>query len=75
MLDIPCWKECVQVYENLLDITDVLKTLTSELVSSFIMVSSSLNWIREFCTFSIEGFLGCGKGTIYIQYKDWNPVI
>lgn len=43
MLDIPCWKECVQVYENLLDITDVLKTLTSELVSSFIMVSSSLN--------------------------------
>lgn len=75
MLDIPCWKECVQVYENLLDITDVLKTLTPELVSSFIMVSSSLNWIREFCTLSTEGFLGCGKGTIYIRYKDWNPVI
>lgn len=58
VLDI-LWKERVHVcgfFYYWLDITDVLKTLTSELVSSFIMVSASLSWIRGFCTFSTELF-------------------
>lgn len=63
MIDI-LWKKCVHVcglFCYWLDITDVLKTLTSELVSSFIKVSASFNWIRGFCTFSTELFCVVAK--------------
>lgn len=58
LLDI-LWKERVHVckfFYYWLDITDVLKTLTSESVLRFIMVSASLNWIRGFAPLVLSFF-------------------